>query len=513
MSGLDLPGVHLYGRFSASPSTLHDLDGTCAPATNHPRTRPTMTTIRTLAAAALAAAALLAAPVQAQPSGTTAPTPGALPFNVELREVTIPGMPALQSFAYAQNGGEWLLVSGRRSGLHAIDTTLVNAFPTSGANDSVYVVNPASQQVWSAPLTSLPDSLADPLKATNANAYQDGDWLYLIGGYGHDSRTDSMITFPTLTAVNVPAMMAAVKARTSLAPAVSRTSNFAWKVAGGQLMKMNGRFYLVMGQRFDGLYSANPGYWDQFVQIYTERIQVGRITPPPSLGFAVETIISQDPNEWARNFHRRDLNVVGAYDPAGNKRLAVYGGVFVPGRDAAYRVPVYVSGTTATVDSTFFQAMSQYDAASLLLYDRTNRGMYTTLFGGISLYFYDDKRQQLHSDTGLPFIDDVSVIAVTAGGTRQWAFPWALPGLLGADARVILNEEAPMDPELGVVYLDALPRGAATQVGWMYGGIQSTVPQTDDQRAQTSASNRVFRVMVTPAPTDALPLPTGTTGG
>ncbi|HLM68915.1 MAG TPA: hypothetical protein VK358_15360, partial [Longimicrobium sp.] len=414
--------------------------------------------------------------------------------------------------AYGQSGGEWLLVSGRRSGLHAIDTTLVNAFPTSGANDRAWVVNPATSEVWSVPLTSLPDSLADPLKATNANAYQDGDWLYLIGGYGHDSRTDSMVTFPTLTAIDVPRMIAAVKAGGSLAGTVWRRSHFAWKVAGGQLMKMNNRFYLVMGQRFDGLYSANPGYWDQFVQIYTERIQVGQITPPPSLNFAVETVISQNPNEWARNFHRRDLNVVGAYDPAGNKRLAVYGGVFVPGQDAAYRVPVYVSGTTARVDSSFFQAMSQYDAASLLLYDRTRRGMYTTLFGGISLYFYDNERKQLHVDTGLPFIDDVSVIAVTASGTRQWAYPWTLPALLGADARVILKDGLQMDPELEVVYLDALPAGRATQVGWLYGGIHSQQPQTEDQQAQTSASSRVFQVWVTPAPTDALPLPTGTSG-
>jgi hypothetical protein len=475
--------------------------------------------LRTIAAAALAAA-LLAPPARAQqnaqglpPSGTTTPTAGALPFNVRLVPASIPDMPALHSFAVAQSGGEWLLLTGRRSGLHTIDTTLVNAFPVTGANDSVYVVSPGQQRVWRASVRSLPDSIADALTVTNANSYQDGRWLYLIGGYGHDSRTDSMVTFPTLLAVDVPAMITAVKSGGSLAGTVTRRSDFSWKVAGGQLNKLDGRFYLVMGQRFDGLYSADPGNWDQFTQIYTERIQVGRITPPPSLAFTVDTIITPNVNAWARNFHRRDLNVLGAFDAQGNRRLAVYGGVFVPGQDAAYRVPVYVSGSSATVDSSFFQAMSQYDAASLLLYDRAGRGMYTTLFGGISLYSYDNERKQLHIDTGLPFIDDVSVIAVGASGTRQWAFPWTLPALLGADARVILDEQGlQMDTETEVVYLDALPANAATRVGWLYGGIHSTVPQTDDQQAQTSASSRVFEVWVTPGPTDAIALPTAPGG-
>ncbi|HEX6040378.1 hypothetical protein [Longimicrobium sp.] len=475
--------------------------------------------IRTFAAAVMAAA-LLVLPARGQqnaqglpPSGTTTPTEGALPFTVQLRSVTLPDMPALHSFAVAQNGGEWLLLTGRRSGLHSIDTTLVNAFPVTGANDSVYVVNPGRQQVWRASVRSLPDSIADALTVTNANAYQDGRWLYLIGGYGHDSRTDSMVTFPTLLAVDVPAMINAVKSGGSLAGTVTRRSDFSWKVTGGQLNKLDGRFYLVMGQRFDGLYSADPGNWDQFTQIYTERIQVGHITPPPSLAFTAETVITGDVNAWARNFHRRDLNVVGAFDPQGSRRLAVYGGVFVPGQDAAYRVPVYVSGNTATVDSSFFQAMSQYDAASLLLYDRARRAMYTTLFGGISLYSYDNERKQLHIDTGLPFIDDVSVIAVDASGTRQWAFPWTLPELLGADARVILEEQGlQMDAETEVVYLDALPGNAATRVGWLYGGIQSSAPQTDDQQAQTRASNRVFEVWITPGPTAAIPLPTAPGG-
>lgn len=458
-------------------------------------------------AAAALAAVLIALPAAAQ-TGTLTPTPGALPYDVTLTPVTIPGMPALHSFAAAQHEGEWLLVTGRRNGLHTIDTTLVNAFPPRMANDSVYVVDPVGRQVWSAGLSTLPADQADALTVSNANAWQDGEYLYVIGGYGQSTtRADSMLTFPTLTAIDVPAMIAAVKGGTSLAPAVQQADSFALKVAGGQLLKMGEKFYLVMGQRFDGLYSANPGYWDQFVQIYTERVMVLSITPDP-LSFTIDTILAQNPDEWARNFHRRDLNVVGQMMADGSRRLAVYGGVFVPGQDAGYQVPVYVNDDNTTeVDSTFFQAMSQYDAAYLPLFD--GQTMYTTLFGGISLYWIDEDRQQLHRDSGLPFIDDVSVIAAAADGTtRQWAYPWTLPGLMGSDAKVLLDPSVPQDEAMGIVRLDQLTPGEPTRVGWLYGGIVSSQPQTDDQAAQTKASDAVFEVIVTRAPTAAYALPT-----
>ena len=38
--------------------------------------------------------------------------------RVVLEEITIPGMPGVQSFAWAQQGNEWLLLAGRTEGLH-----------------------------------------------------------------------------------------------------------------------------------------------------------------------------------------------------------------------------------------------------------------------------------------------------------------------------------------------------------------------------------------------------------
>ena len=462
------------------------------------------------------AALLLAAPAAAQSLPSDTLPLGTLPFNVTLNEITdsIPNpLPALQGFASATTAdGEWLLLTGRRSGLHAIDTALANAFPVTGANDSIYVVNPAGWQVWQASVDALPDSLAEVLTVTNAEyVQQDTQWLYLVGGYGMDS-TGSMVTFPSLTAIDVGMMVDAVKAGGTLAGAMTRTDSFAFKVAGGALMMMRDTFYLVMGQRFDGLYSANLAHFDNFVQQYTENVVVMGITPPPGLGYTLYDSIVQVADTWASNFHRRDLNVVNALTPDGTQRLAVYGGVFTPGQDAGYQVPVYIAnGGTATVDSSFFQAMSQYDAATLPLFDRSTGLMYTALFGGISMYYYDNDRQQLETDGGLPFIDDISVIAVdfAADTTAQWLLADTLPAFLGAEARVMLLG-VPANDALGIVHLDQIAEGDSLLVGYLYGGIQSTVQQTSpgQQGTQTSSSGRVFEVWVTRQSTPVRQVPT-----
>ena len=58
-----------------------------------------------------------------------------------LEEVTVPGMPALQSFAWGQHDGQWFLIGGRTDGLHRRQPPF--AFLATGNNLSAYVVDPA----------------------------------------------------------------------------------------------------------------------------------------------------------------------------------------------------------------------------------------------------------------------------------------------------------------------------------------------------------------------------------
>jgi hypothetical protein len=62
--------------------------------------------------------------------------------NVVLQEITIPGMPGLQSFAWGEHNGEWLLIGGRTDGLHRRQPFA--AFLAEDNNTSAYVVDPAA---------------------------------------------------------------------------------------------------------------------------------------------------------------------------------------------------------------------------------------------------------------------------------------------------------------------------------------------------------------------------------
>jgi hypothetical protein len=139
------------------------------------------------------------------------------PFMVDLRPVNAPGLPGLHSFAAATDGKYWLLIGGRTNGLHWFVQSSnggtvppPNAFPPSVANRMAWVLDPATGNTWSSPLQNLKASLRDHLSSTNAQAYQDGDTLYVMGGYGLDSTSEQMTTFGLVTAVQVKETISAI---------------------------------------------------------------------------------------------------------------------------------------------------------------------------------------------------------------------------------------------------------------------------------------------------------------
>jgi hypothetical protein len=111
-----------------------------------------------------------------------------------LEEVTVPGMPALQSFAWGQHDGQWFIIGGRTDGLHRRQPPF--AFLATGNNLSAYVVDPVTQQVWSAPISTLPQSLEEQLQSTNMEFEQRDSTLYCAGGYGYSPTALDHITYP-----------------------------------------------------------------------------------------------------------------------------------------------------------------------------------------------------------------------------------------------------------------------------------------------------------------------------
>jgi len=473
-------------------------------------------------------------PSWAQKDPATDPT-ATLPFAIELEPVAIRGLPCLQSYAQARSGSRWLLVCGRTRGLHQFvasgprGTPPPNAFPLSSASSRIYVLDTAAKTIASASTESLPGPIADALGATNVQSAQRGDRLYVGGGYGRDSATGAMTTFPTVTSINVPGLIDAVLKGTDLAPNIEQvllqrsvtTGGISqvqtYRLTGGELERIGDDFYLVFGQEFRGLYSVDPGDFGKWplVQQYSERIFVLSIADDP-LKVTIKTIINADPNDPTQPFHRRDLNLLPTRTADGRPSLTVYGGVFVPGQASAYRNPVQIAGPApnqVAVDASFVQALSLYDCAAMTMFDTASGTLYTTFFGGISLYYVDPKTHRVKEDTGLPFIKDIStVIRDKAGHTTQLVLPVRLPGYLGAEMRflaeneALMAEERTLHPDNGALSFDQIQ--TKTAAGYLFGGIEAMAPQTEGDPAKSQACNTLLRVWVTRRDTTCIVAPT-----
>jgi hypothetical protein len=122
--------------------------------------------------------------------------------------------------------------------------------------------------------------------------------------------------------------------------------------------------------------------------------------------------------------------------------------------------------------------------------------MFTIFLGGISLYDYSFSTGQLTADTELPFVNDVTTLMQGANGVSQeFEMPSQLPGLYGAEASFFAAPGLPQYAN-GVIQLDGLSQ--ATTLGYLFGGIHSTVPNTTDPASQTSATSALFRVVLVP---------------
>ncbi len=440
-------------------------------------------------------AALLAVPAAAQ-------DPADLPFSLELVETDLAGMPALHSFAWAQRDGRWLFVAGRTDGLHGgLQGFDPDPFPDELANDVLWVVDPATGEAWSRPLDELGAALADPLRATNPQAERRGETLYVVGGYGNDTATGSKVTFPTLTALDLPGVIAAVVGGGALAPHVRQLRDERLAVTGGELLRVGERFYLVVGQRFDGEY-VEGGAGSDFEQTYTEAIaSFGIEDDGTSLALADYAVEA----ESAEHLHRRDLTVAPLVI-GGEPGFALYGGVFRPDIPLPFLYPVaFAPGAEPALlpDEAFEQKISHYTAPALPLYDAETGATHTTLFGGIGLFAVSEETGEAEQDYLVPFIDDVTTVTRAADGSyTETIQPFRLPGLLGTNAVFIPSEDAP-STENEVLLLGDL--GGRTLVGHIVGGLEAEMPHPGRLGGTSAPSRRVFEVWVTPFATAAEP--------
>lgn len=409
------------------------------------------------------------------------------PFNIYIEPMNISGLGGLQAYAFGQHDGKWLVVGGRLDGLHRRQPFA--AFDIAGNNNQLIVIDPVSQQKWTAPITSLSVALQEQLSSTNMEFHQEGNYLYIIGGYGYNTASAARKTFENLTAIDVPFVINAVIGGTAITSYFRQITDAQFAVTGGHLKKINNTFYLIGGNKFDGNYNpmGNPTY----TQVYTNAIRKFNLTDN---GTTI-TINHLQTITDATNLHRRDYNAVPQILPNGAEGITAFSGVFQPTVDLPFLNCVNIDSTTYIVNNTFQQYYNHYHCAVLPLYSVGNNEMHNIFFGGIAQYY--DSLGMLVQDNNVPFVKTIARVTRNSSGTMaEYKLPVEMPSLLGAGAEFIPIQSV---PQFGneVLKLDGFTADS-TLVGYIYGGISSTAANIffTNTGTQSSASSQIFKVYV-----------------
>lgn len=414
------------------------------------------------------------------------------PYDVVLTPVTVTGLPGLHSYAFAQHDGKWLIIGGRKDGLHARQP--FNAFPESQNNTDIYVVDVANNQFWTASVTALATGLEEQLQSTNMNFYQDGDTLYIIGGYAFSTTANDHITHNKLTAIDVVGLIDAVENGTSITSCFKQISSPNFAITGGQLGKIGNEFYLIGGHQFDGRY--NPMNNPTFTQTYSSAIRKFEIDNSgviPAISNYVETVD-------AVHLHRRDYNLVPQVFPNGELGYTISSGVFQISADLPFLYPVDIKAGGYFPQTSFNQYLSNYHSGKVGLYDANLNQMHSLFFGGMSQYYYQGGT--LIQDDTVPFVKTISRVSrLSDGSLEEYQLPIEMPNLKGSGAEFIPNKDLPHYSN-EVIQLSNITDNEFV-IGHIYGGILSSSISafTDNQTNLTSADPSIYEVKLVYNPT------------
>ncbi|HRG53440.1 MAG TPA: hypothetical protein PLL00_11440 [Bacteroidia bacterium] len=300
------------------------------------------------------------------------------PFQLQIQAVNGTNLPGFHSFSFAQAGDKWLFIGGRTNGLHGLNSN--DGFPPEHRNNEVIVIDTNSWNFYAASLDQLPATIADPMRSTNMQYIQQGDYLYMTGGYGYDSIQEGDVTFPTITAIHIQKMIDAVIHSKPILPAIRQQVDTNLRICGGELTKLGNDYYLMFGHNFNGRYDSKPSVL--FSQVYSNCIKKFNLTDNGNVLSLTNFSMLED----TIHFHRRDLTVAPVVKPDGSFAVGAYGGVFKKNANMPYLEPIVLSAQGTTDVKSYQQVMSQYTCATIPVFDATTKNMYTTFLGGISVH-------------------------------------------------------------------------------------------------------------------------------
>lgn len=409
-------------------------------------------------------------------------------FDLTLEAVNIVDLGGLQSFAFGQHDGKWLVLGGRLDGLHRRQPFAT--FDIAGHNTQLLVIDPVAGKKWAASMNALPNTIQEQLKSTNMEFYQRGNILYLIGGYGYSDIEGDHTTFSNLTAIDVPATINAIISKIDFVGYFRQIKDAQFQVSGGRLEKIGNTFYLVGGQKFIGRYNPmGPDHGPGFIQEYTNQIRKFLISDD-----GTNITVSHLPSITDEvNLHRRDYNVAPQIMPDGKEGITAFSGVFQQTIDLPFLNCVNIDSAGYLVNNDFTQYYNHYHCANFQIYSSESNEMNTIFFGGIAQFF--DNSGTLTQDNNVPFVKTIARVSRDKNGIMaEYKLPVEMPSLLGAGSEFIPNDNIPRFNN-GVFKFDELETDTIV-IGYIYGGINSSEKNIFwiNDGTQSVASSQIFKV-------------------
>lgn len=409
-------------------------------------------------------------------------------FNVSLKRIDIKGINGLQSFAWAKKNQYILIVGGRVDGLHQRQPFA--SFSVSGQNKNLIVIDLNSKQSISMSLDKLPTEVMDQFSATNFQFFQEGDFLYLTGGYGYSTKAGDHITHPYISRIDAKKIIDSVIQNHSFNSCIIQKYDTMFAVTGGSLNKIYNTYYLSGGHKFNGRYNPmGPDHGPGFSQSYTNAIRRFKVVEKNNT-FEINHLAGYyDPQK----LHRRDYNVVPQILPNGSEGLTLFSGVFRTDADLPFLSAVNVDSAGITQNASFSQFYNHYHCAHLGMFDQENRSMYNLFFGGIAQYY--DSAGILVQDNNVPFVKTIGLVTRDQNGVmKEFKMPDLMPGYLGAGSEFIQIEDLPHYNN-EVLKFNELDLSDSIKLGYIFGGIESSKPNVFfSNNIESAASSNFYEV-------------------
>ena len=357
----------------------------------------------------------------------------------------------------------------------------------------------------------IPLPYRDMFKATNLQHYQDGNDLYITGGYGENAIPGSTVleqydTYPYMAKIDIKAATQAIIANSQedLQGSIRYGTDQAVQATGGELYKMGDYFFLAGGHIFKGIFSIQDSTASLGSQKYLDAVHKFRIVDEDNqLTITDFSRITDGFPDDSTQFRRRDLPVVPGLELTPSKTeipaLTMYAGVFTSDTNkinglsntANFINPIYIhQDGSYHVDQTYEQEENVYTCANFVMYDPKDKVVFTTLIGGIG----DNTQQIGYTNNVLTIIRPL--LGAASFSVAQSPIP--AKNKMGAEAIFIPSNVDLLDANELIIDFSALPKGEKIEVGSFYGGIEAIVANPGGYgRDKSLASNKVYKVFVT----------------